>query len=87
MPSRFKTWPCCNSSASITTRRWNTIADSLKQTRTTRRRTLAWASRSNHLGKIEDALASLDRALSLDPTLEDVRVNREVMRREKAITD
>ena len=40
-----------------------------------------------HLGKIEDALASLDRALSLDPTLEDVRVNREVMRREKAITD
>lgn len=37
-----------------------------------------------HLGKVEDALASLDRALSLDPTLEDVRANREVMRRENA---
>ena len=35
-----------------------------------------------HLGKVEDALASLDRALSLDPTLDDVRANRDVMRAE-----
>ncbi len=40
-----------------------------------------------HSGNVEDALASLDRALALDPTLEDVRANREVMRQKKAIGD
>ena len=39
--------------------------------------------RDLRLGKF-DALASLDRALSLDPTLDDVRANRDVMRGEIA---
>ena len=33
-----------------------------------------------YLGRVEEALASLDRALSLDPTLEEARTNREAMR-------
>ena len=34
-----------------------------------------------HLGKVEDAIARLDKALTLDPTLEDARANREVMKK------
>ena len=37
-----------------------------------------------YLGRIEEALESLDRALSLDPTLEDARANREALRQAKA---
>ena len=36
-----------------------------------------------HLGKVEDAIARLDKALTLDPTLEDARANREVMKKEQ----
>ena len=34
-----------------------------------------------YLGRIEEALASIDRALALDPTLEEARNNREAIRR------
>ena len=36
-----------------------------------------------HLGEVEDAIARLDKALTLDPTLEVARANREVMKKEQ----
>lgn len=36
-----------------------------------------------YLGRADEALTNLDRALSLDPTLEDARVNREAIQQAK----
>ena len=40
-----------------------------------------------YLGRVEEALKNLDRALSLDPTLKDARANRDAIRQAKTTAD